>query len=61
MANSNFAREPEGNKPLERATDKMLDIIKTHLSKFSANQQRRKWDALEQYVKNLTASHAKQR
>ncbi|MFZ3201343.1 MAG: hypothetical protein WA175_09330 [Candidatus Acidiferrales bacterium] len=63
MADTKVTRlaDTDPEHALEQATDKVLAVIESHMSNFSAVEQQEKWDALERYVSDLPASQSASR
>lgn len=44
----------------QTAEEKLLEVLERHLAKYSPEERREKWEALEKYVKSVqNASRAK--
>jgi hypothetical protein len=53
-----LAKDPQ---KLQAPTDSLLAIFERDMAKYSADEQARKWDALEQYVSHAAEIPSKQR
>lgn len=56
------AEMPKTEKQSRTPAEKLLAVIEGHLSQFSPEEQKAKWDGLERHLKNLSrGTHAKRR